>query len=187
MHKPSWFKPGLVAVSNASTCGINKDGEELFLIDPETGTRTTSIDDALQCDVKKLLQSGGTPSLTWVASEAIKRSGIAVPNYYDRRTLNEYRAERARKWPSYEDVTLGELVDEGRLIVRGGHGSPSADIRTGVVPYIKVSDIRAGQVNINPTNRISEVVARRYWRSDDSALRTFDLVTPRAPVRTSVI
>lgn len=178
MHKPSWFKPGLVAVSNAPTCGINKDGEDLFLIDPETGLRTTVIDDALERDASALLQEGGTPTLTWVLDEAIKQSRVAVPNYYDERTLHDYRAERARKWPTFEDVTLGELVDDGRLIVRGGHGSPSADVRTGTVPYIKVSDLRAGQVNINPTNRVSEVVARRYWRGDTSGLRAFDLITP---------
>jgi type I restriction enzyme M protein len=63
-----------------------------------------------------------------------------------------------------------------------GHGSPSADFRTGHIPYIKVSDLRAGQININPTNRVSDVVAARFWKDGDSGLRAYDLLTP---VRTS--
>ncbi len=178
MHKPSWFKQGLVAVSNAPTCGINKDGEELYLIEAATGLRTTEMDDSLHRDVEALTSGKVTDTLTWVDTDEIKASRYVVPAYYDERPLAEYRAERAQKWPAYRDATLGELIAEGRLIVRGGHGSPSADVRTGTVPYIKVSDLRAGQVNINPTNRVSEVVARRYWRGEDSKLQPFDLMTP---------
>ncbi len=106
------------------------------------------------------------------------QSGIAVPTYYDERPIDEYRRVRAQKWPSYKSVTLGALVDADELVIRPGHGSPSADMRTGTVPYIKVSDLRAGQVNINPTNRVREVVARHYWRGESSGLRAFDLITP---------
>ncbi len=69
-------------------------------------------------------------------------------------------------------------MEEGHLIRRAGHGSPSADMRNSTVPYIKVSDIRAGQVNINPSNMVPEVVARRFWRGEDPGIRPFDLITP---------
>lgn len=178
LHKPSWFKPGLVAVSNAPTCGINKDGEELYRVDASTGLRTAAVDDRLHQDATALTGGTTTDTLVWIDAQEVKDSGYAVPTYYDQRPLEAYRAERALKWHSYRDVTLGELVDGGLLIVRGGHGSPSADVRTGTVPYIKVSDLRAGQVNINPTNRVSEVVAKRFWRGTDSHLQPFDLITP---------
>lgn len=38
--------------------------------------------------------------------------------------------------------------------VETGTGRPSKDQRTGSVPYIKVSDLRAGLVNINATNMV---------------------------------
>lgn len=178
MHKPSWFKPGLVAVSNAPTCGINKDGQELYVVDAATGRRTTVIDNALERDVRSLIAGEPADSLVWVDADEVRRTGVAVPTYYDERTLDDYRAERARKWPSYKDVTLGDLMESGQLVIRGGHGSPSADVRTGTVPYIKVSDLRAGQVNINPTNRVSDVTARHHWRGPESGLKPFDLISP---------
>jgi hypothetical protein len=64
------------------------------------------------------------------------------------------------------------------LFIRGGHGSPSQEQRIGEVPYIKVSDLRAGLVNINPTNRVPRAVAERFWRGQSSGLRPFDLVCP---------
>jgi hypothetical protein len=85
------------------------------------------------------------------------------------------------KEPTFEGfttATIGELLDKGLLTIRGGHGSPSQDQRIGEVPYIKVSDLRAGLLNINPTNRIPLSVARSFWQGDTSGLQPFDLVCP---------
>jgi hypothetical protein len=46
------------------------------------------------------------------------------------------------------------------------------------MPYIKVSDLRAGLVNINPTNRVPLSVAKKFWKADNSGLRAYDLVCP---------
>ena len=35
----SWVREGQVLVINSKTCGINKDGNELYRVDPETGER----------------------------------------------------------------------------------------------------------------------------------------------------
>ena len=75
-------------------------------------------------------------------------------------------------------VTIGQLLEESVLTVRVGHGSPPNDQRTGDIPYVKVSDLRALRININPTNLVSEQVARRYWRAENSGLAPWDLVTP---------
>ncbi|OHF25567.1 hypothetical protein BKP30_24110 [Rhodococcus erythropolis] len=83
---------------------------------------------------------------------------------------------------SFTARSLGSLIDDGILVARQGHGSPSADLRTGSVPYIKVSDLRAGQVNINPTNRVNDAVAQKHWRGKSSGLSPYDLLTP---IRTS--
>ena len=49
---------------------------------------------------------------------------------------------------------------------------------TGSIPYIKVSDIRALRVNVNPTNLVSNSVARRFWRGNESDLKAWDVITP---------
>jgi type I restriction enzyme M protein len=178
MHRPSWFRDDEVVISYAPTVGINKDGEELYVVDPVTGKRTDEINDTLAADVDAILGGTATESVQWVDIDAVMDSGIAVPVYYDQRTVNDYEAELEATWPTFESVSLGELIDREELTINGGHGSPSADMRTGTIPYIKVSDLRAGQVNINPTNRVSEVVARRYWGGNTSGLESFDLITP---------
>jgi hypothetical protein len=178
MYKPAWFRDDAVVVSYAPTCGINKDGEELYVIDPGTGKRTNKINDALLQDIEAVLGGTMTETTRWVPLDDFKASRIAVPNYYDRRTLVDYTAELKDTWPDFHSVSLGDLIDDEALVVHGGHGSPSADLRTGTVPYIKVSDLRAGQVNINPTNRVSEVVARKFWHGTDSGLEPYDLITP---------
>lgn len=178
MHRPSWFKDDEVVVSYASTVGINKDGEELYVVDAATGKRTEEINDRLAEDVDAILKGIRTDSVQWVDATVVVETGIAVPVYYDRRTLADYEAELETTWPAFDSMSLGELIDREELTVEGGHGSPSADMRTGTIPYIKVSDLRAGQVNINPTNRVSDIVARRYWGGLDSGLKPFDLITP---------
>jgi type I restriction enzyme M protein len=75
-------------------------------------------------------------------------------------------------------MSIGQLADDGVIRVRGGHGSPGNDQRSGEIPYVKVSDIRGLRININPTNLVTEVVARRFWRGDSSGLEAWDLITP---------
>lgn len=75
-------------------------------------------------------------------------------------------------------MTLGDLIDQEIINVRSGHGSPSSDVRTGDIPYIKVSDLRAGLVNENSTNMVSRQVAERFWGGKSSKLKPFDVITP---------
>jgi len=43
---------------------------------------------------------------------------------------------------------------------------------------VKVSDIRGLRINVNPTNLVTESVARRFWRSESSGLQAWDVITP---------
>ena len=67
------------------------------------------------------------------------------------------------KFSGFRSATLGELVKGGQILIRNGHGSAPKDLRVGEVPYIKVSDLRAGLVNINPTNRVPLKWAEQVW------------------------
>jgi hypothetical protein len=185
VHKPAWFRDGQVFVSYAPTCGINKDGEELYVVDPETGQRTNIIDDRMADDIDRLL--AGLPPSEEDTSRWISRSPgepfIAVPVYYDERPQRAFEALlKSDEFVGWTSASLGDLIAKGWVRASAGHGSPSADLRTGEVPYIKVSDIRAGLVNINPSNRVSNVVAERFWGGSDSGLKAWDLITP---IRTS--
>jgi type I restriction enzyme M protein len=175
-HKPSWFRDDEVFVSFADTVGINKDGHDLFVVDPQTGRRTDQIDDKVEADVTGLFTGNPTCTARWVPADQLP---VAVPTYYDDRYTNALEEMLGDpEFAGFTGRTLGDLTKDGMLEQRAGHGSPSADMRSGDIPYIKVSDIRAGGVNINPSNLVSEVVARRFWKGTHSGLFAFDLITP---------
>ncbi|MEW5929766.1 MAG: hypothetical protein AB1941_20110 [Gemmatimonadota bacterium] len=189
IHRPWWFSDDKVMVSTAPTCGLSKRGRLLPLVDRQTGARVQvpdpetdelvdAVDDRLTIDIEALRQGEETPTLRFVdRSEFSMRA--AVPVYYDRRFDEQFHA--AMKTPQFADftsATLGDLVKQGVLTIRAGHGSPTPDQRVGNVPYIKVSDLRAGLVNINPTNRVPLRIAQKHWRGEESGLNAFDLLCP---------
>lgn len=149
VHRPAWFKDDQVFVSYAPTVGINKKGEELYVIDGATGTRTTAINDKLAEDVTALASRGETTDTSrWISRASLTDRLVAVPTYFDERPLLEFDAlMKLPDMAGFTSATIGQLLQDGMLVATSGHGSPSADRRTGQVPYIKVSDIRAGQVN----------------------------------------
>jgi type I restriction enzyme M protein len=126
--------------------------------------------------VNAYLAGHESPGEAKVAATEVFRQKVLVPTYYDDR-YNTAVANLLRSL-DVDGVTIGELLDDGLLFVRGGHGSPSNDQRQGHIAYVKVSDIRGLRINVNPTNLVSEVVARRYWRGESSGLEPWDVITP---------
>lgn len=189
INKPSWFSNDKIMVSTAPTCGLTKGGRLLPKIDHQTGRRIQTmdsdtgesidaIDDALLDDMISLQQGQTTDTLRFVDSATVSMN-CAVPVYYDQRFNNQFtQALTTERFAGYSSATLGELLERNWITIRGGHGSPSHDQRIGEVPYIKVSDLRAGFVNINPTNRVPLSVAKKFWHGDSSGLQPFDLVCP---------
>jgi len=189
IRKPSWFSDDKIMVSTAPTCGLTKGGRALPLIDtatgarvqvpdPETGEPIDAVNDRLLSDMESLATATETDTLRFIERDKVSMRA-AVPVYYDRRFEEAFDA--AMKQPVFSGFTtarIGELVGSDIITVRFGHGSPSADQRVGDIPYIKVSDLRAGLVNINPTNRVPYKIAEKHWRADNSGLRPFDLLCP---------
>ena len=163
-----------MVTSAAATCGIDKDGIERVLIGPAPGAK----DDALYADVQALRSSKLTDTTFVVPLQDVLDNWRAVPIHYDSRTLDAFDTTLAVTWPGWAAQSIGELIDRGWVIRRDGHGSPSKDQRKGEVPYIKVSDLRAGLVNINPTNMVPRAVAKTMWRDSESGLRQYDLLSP---------
>ncbi|WP_338452559.1 hypothetical protein R4Z09_12165 [Niallia oryzisoli] len=177
--KPSWYKDNQILISNPQTCGINKDGLEQYKVDPLTGERSkTEIDDQLSESVDEILNRNiKNEHTSYIDVEKVKKSKVLVPQYHDKSTLEQIeKAFTANK--DYTLKSLGQLVNEGYITLFSGHGSPSSDQRIGDIPYIKVSDIRAGNININPANMIPEELAKKYWKGDKSNLEAYDLLSP---------
>ncbi len=165
-----------VVFLNPRTCGIYKSGLERYKTDSTTGRRTSEIDNELLEHVMMYLDGKSPPGLAAAPWDEVLKSRVLVPTYYDPRYVEGIN--KLLKDQGLSGVTLGELLDNGILSVRGGHGSPSNDQRTGTIPYIKVSDIRALRINVNPTNLVSEVIAQRLWRASVSGLQAWDVITP---------
>jgi type I restriction enzyme M protein len=174
---PSWFRDGYVWVSCAPTIGLNKDGLDLFVVNDE-GQRTSEIDDVAMEDVRALLAGKNTPTSGYVPLEPMATSFIAVPTFSGNQAESVLKSKVALKLEGFTTKSLGDLMDEGIISIRGGHGSPSADVRKGNIPYIKVVDLRAGKVNPNRTNMVSIEVARRFWKGNDSGVTPWTIVTP---------
>jgi type I restriction enzyme M protein len=169
----------MVTFLNPRTCGIYKNGSVRYVTDPVTGKRTDQVDNELMeavTDYGQRRDACDTYGLTRVPLREVFSRQVIVPTYYDRRYDAGIYALLAAEGVS--GVTLGELVESGILRIRGGHGSPGNDQRSGHIPYVKVSDIRALRVNVNPTNLVSLPIARKYWRGDVSGLGAWDLITP---------
>jgi len=166
----------LVTFLNPRTCGIYKNGAPRYKTDPATGRRTDQVDNELIEAVGAYLAGEKSPGDAAVPLSTVYGRQVLVPTYYDSRYEDGVARLLARLGAS--GVTLGELLDSKTISVRGGHGSPSNDQRSGHIPYVKVSDIRGLRINVNPTNLVSTSVARRFWRGEASGLLAWDLITP---------
>lgn len=165
-----------VVFLNPQTCGIYKNGKPRYKTDPVTGKRTTEVDNELLAAVEAYLSGSRSEGESRICVDEVFNRGVLVPTYYDERHNEGIKELLAAN--NLNAVTLGELIDEGVLSVRGGHGSPGNDQRHGHIPYVKVSDIRGLRINVNPTNLVSEAVARRLWRGTSSDLKAWDIITP---------
>lgn len=161
-----------VVFLNPKTCGISPSGGTLY----KKTLQGEVVDDELWEHVQAFLRGEMPPGGSRIALEEAWKRKILVPNYYDPRHMEEFEALLKEK--NLRRISLGELVDGGLLGYRFGHGSPGRVGREGEVPYIKVSDLRAMRVNVNPTNMVPKDLAKRFWRGEESGLRAWDLLTP---------
>jgi type I restriction enzyme M protein len=161
---------------NPRTCGIYKDGGTRYKTDPSTGKRTAEVDNQLIEHVDLLLSGGMPEGAARVPQSQVFHRRVLVPTYYDARY--EHDIKMLLDEDKLDGITLGEMIDTKLIRIRGGHGSPGNDQRSGSIPYVKVSDIRGLRINTNPTNLVTESVARRFWRGDQSGLEAWDLITP---------
>ena len=82
-------------------------------------------------------------------------NGLYVPRYYVNRAF-------AGKGVQGDAVSLGQLIDEGSLILRSGHEVGNDAYGTGSIPYVRTSDINNFEVSSDPTNSVSEEVYEKF-------------------------
>lgn len=189
IYKPSWFRDDQIMVSTAPTCGLTKGGrllplvnrdtgQRIQVIDPDTGGVIDAVDDQLKVDMEALRDGKLTATLRYVNADDVSMR-CAVPTFYDRRYDDAFdEIMKSEKFQGFASMTIGEMVERDMITIRNGHGSPTQSVRVGTVPYIKVSDLRAGLVNINPTNRVPHAIAEKFWRGKSSGLKAWDLICP---------
>lgn len=188
INAPSWFSEDSITVSTAPTCGVTKggrllpridsQGQRVYTSDPETGEDVIEIDDVYLEDAEALVGGDRTATMRDIPVDEVSMRA-AVPVYYDRRFHERFvEAMKSERFADFEAVTIGALVEQGQLTLMHGHGSPGREERVGDIPYIKVSDLRAGLVNINPTNRVPRRIAEKMWRGEHSRLCPFDILSP---------
>ena len=115
--------------------------------------------------------------VSYLEEKVVLDSKVLVPQYHDKEIRQEIENVFSDN-TNFELISLGELIEQKKIKCFKGHGSPSSDQRVGDIPYIKVSDIRAGQININPTNKIPLELAKKFWKGDESGLKAYDLISP---------
>ena len=118
MHKPSWFKEKKTLIVNAKTCGINKDGHEQYIVNPETGIRSISdIDDDLAecCDLIKN-KNFDRKEIFYTETSKIVQSEVYVPKYFDDKTLKGIK-KLVDKKEGLNLKTLGELMKDGEILI----------------------------------------------------------------------
>lgn len=166
---------GKVVMLNPRTCGIYKSGAKRFKVTTD-GKRTEEVDNQMLEHVMSWRSGKMPPGAVEVPMSEVLGRDVVVPTYFDARYDHAFDAMKAKM--VCREKTIGELMDEGLVFIRGGHGSPGNDLRVGSVPYVKVSDIRSLRVNVNPTNMIPRALAKTYWRGDTSGLKAWDVITP---------
>ena len=90
--------------------------------------------------------------VTTVHWEKIVQAGHLVPRYYTRPHPPQLPA--GRSW-----VSLGDLVDEGIIDARSGHGAPASQHKNkGPIPYFRTSDIVNWELYRNPVTGVPREV-----------------------------
>ena len=178
-----------IICSHPETIGFDKNGKPVYKFDNRTGKLSNDIDDELTKAID-IITSNKNPepgdeklSFTIPQSDLLE-SRILSTQYlftaYHRKAL-----ELVAQTLNAELISLEQLVKEGSITVRFGHGSPSSRFHgIGTIPYVKVIHLKNWRINEDPNYCIPEETARGFWgfnlrkSPDDRRVHAWDLLTP---------
>lgn len=162
--------------SVCSTFGEDKHGRPRYKF---VGGKQTTVRDDEMAEAAQLMKTPPKePSKLYFKfsqTNAIKM-GVLVASHWWRKPYLE-ALEKFAKGNQCDLKSVGELMDEGELLVTEGHGSPNSHFYGhGLTPYVKVVDIKNWRVIENPNYAIPEEIAAKFRNA--RPLEPFDLVTP---------
>lgn len=117
---------------------------------------------------------GGTyPAESFVVREGDLRGDVLLPRYYDPAV-----EARLAEFELHNDlVTVGELVKDGVLELQTGDEVGKLAYGTGVVPFVRTSDLGNWELKQDPKQRVSEAVYERYAKKQ--GVRAYDILLVR--------
>ncbi len=91
------------------------------------------------------------------------KNKIYIPKYYDPELYNEIAA----LGDTHELLCLGDLIDEGIIMVQTGHEIGKMAYGTGSIPFVRTSDITNWEIKTIPKQGVSEEIYQQYADRED--------------------
>ena len=88
---------------------------------------------------------------------------IFIPKYYDPVLKQQIMALSE----THELVSLGNLVDNGKVIAQTGHEIGKMAYGTGNIPFVRTSDISNWEIKTIPKQGVSEEIYQLYAAKED--------------------
>jgi len=98
---------------------------------------------------------------------------ILIPKYYDPEVTSTLEALRS----THDLPTIGSLVDQGIVAVITGDEIGKLSYGTGVIPFIRTSDISNWELKIDPKHGVSPEIYAQYQKRQD--VRAGDILMVR--------
>jgi len=94
------------------------------------------------------------------------RNDILIPRYYNPDT--QKRLKELEDSGKYDMKTIGQLKDEGILVIRGAGSTVSPqDYDTGDIPFIRTSEISNWEIGHDATHKVAKELYIRYKKRQD--------------------
>jgi type I restriction enzyme M protein len=115
----------------------------------------------------------GTDHLGYAVAEQSLVNDVLAPRYYN----PEIAAELAKLESTHELVRMGDLVEKGVVEITTGNEVGAGEYGTGVIPFVRTSDISNWEIKLDPKHGVSEEIYTRYARKQD--IRDGDILMVR--------
>lgn len=147
----------------AEEMGHNHQGKTLYRYNHDNHSLSEEVWDDIQSALMEIRGAKSSEFTFKVDAKKVKESGILIPRYYWPK-LNESFINPDDKNLMW--ITIRELIGQGILIEKSGHGSPPSHFKgKGSYPYIRVKDIINWEIYRNPTSMIPESEFKRLTKN----------------------
>ncbi len=159
----------------AQNVGHDKDGKEIYQFDElgnlildQTGRRTL-VDD-LPIIVQNYQsfctgQSLNYSSLGFILHRDNLVDNILIPAYYNPSVKS--KLEEYMKNGGYQIISIDDLLERKVLSITRGHEVGTKAYGTGIIPFVRTSDIINLEIDVNPLKQVSEEIYQQYKEKQD--------------------